>query len=254
MGAEGQGRVTASGVASPGSGFGGLAVFFPAVAGLRGRGGGSPAGGTPPPPNPGPRVEPHRAPRAQGPRGGEGRDGSPRAAARGPGAPWCPRQGGTRAAPPRKMAGVGRACPRPPLRASSAQLARGRAPPARGWATSVSAPDGRDPRSAGGWGWGTVPPQPRSHDIRRPGPLPSAPRPARARDSASFWVLSTFPVTVALVVSLLLQDSCCTWGPPAGSQEPPPMAIEPLNGGNRGTKYFYLIVIKLKIKQSIIFL
>lgn len=239
--------MTAGGVASPGSGFGGLAVFFPAAAGLRGRGGGSPAGGTPPPPNPGPRVQPHRAPRAQGPRGGEGRDGSPRAAARGPGAPWCPRQGGTRAAPPRKMAGVGRACPRRPLRASSAQPARGRAPPARGWATSVSAPDGRDPGSAGGWGWGTVaPPAPQPRCIRRPTPRTG---PGQPLPSASFWVLSTFPVTDALVVSLLLQDSCCTWGPPAGSQESPPMAIEPLNGGNRGTECFYLIVIKFKNKQ-----
>lgn len=181
MGAEGQGRETAAGLASPGSGFGGLAVFFPAAAGLRGRGGGSPAGGTPPtqPGSSGPAPRGSKGSGAEG-RGGPGREPAGRRARRG-----RPLVSAAGRDPGRSAAQDGRggprlsapASPRPPLPASSARPARGRAPPARGWATSVSAPDGRDPRSAGGWGWGSVAPQSRSRDAPDAlGPLPSAPR------------------------------------------------------------------------------
>ena len=246
---DGHGRsrpVTLGGAASPGSAFAGLGVFSSAAAGPRGRGGGSPAGETP--------QAPGASPARLGgglTRRGPGQPGSSGAAARGSGAPWCPRQG----RPPRKMAGGGpRLSPRvldpsprrpreepsrllggplpfpqttagiPRVRATGSSRAPGCT---RGWASGVRPPPLDGPAAPTNW-------------VRFP-PL-RAERPLR---SGSVWVLSPFPVTVAPVIYLLRQEVAALprgfqgLRCPVGSHEPR-VAIEPLKSGNRRHRFFIL--------------
>lgn len=181
--------------------FRGLAVFLPAAARPRGRGGGVSGRRD----APGPRIQPRPAPRAQRSRGGAGPGarGPPREARAPPGV-----RGG--AAPDHSAAqdggGVGRASPRPPLGAPLARPARGRAPPARGWAASVSAEDGREPWSAGGWGRragglraaraaGSAPHPDSGGAPDALGPLPAPPSPRGPGTASAEWrLLGSVPI------------------------------------------------------------
>lgn len=224
--------MTAGEAASPGSEFGGLAVFLPAAAGPRRRGGGVSGGRDAPgprvQPRPAPRAQPRLAPRAPRSRGGAG-PGAQGAAARGPGAPWCPRPGSTGPLRGARWRGVGRASPRPPLRAPLARPARGRAPPARGWATSVSADDGREPRNASGWGRragglraaraaGSAPHPDSRGAPDALGPLPAPPSPRGPGTASAEWrLLGSVPIPSNCRsgdLSASPSNSCrCTWRP-----------------------------------------
>lgn len=181
---------------------------------------------------------------------GRGGPGSSGVAARGPGAPWCPRQ----ERPPRKMAGGE---PRLSAPASTPRPAGpGKSPPIHRWATSVSADDGPHPPGACGGelarnrlharlGLGGPPPTPtaplhatnwvappapwsRTASAERQG-LSSDYIPSNCRSGDLFASPRSFGSTWRLLGLLR----------PVGSHKPR-VAIDHLKSGNRRTEFFIL--------------